>query len=73
MKPSGTKFSEGRFTTRVGSDLLFYALPDFAMTAGLSLESFLFLISNDTGSESLLKNGGPPSQLILSVGTRWMF
>lgn len=73
MKPSGTKFSEGRFTTRVGSDLLFYAMPDFAVATGLSLESFLFLMSNDTGSESLLKNGGPPSQLILSVGTRWMF
>ncbi len=73
MKPSGTKFSEGRFTTRVGGDLLFYAMPDFAVVTGLSLESFLFLMSNDTGSESLLKNGGPPSQLILSVGTRWMF
>lgn len=73
MKPSGSKFSEGRFTLRAGADLLMYAKPDFAITAGISMESFLFLVDSDSGSQSLLKNGGPPSQLIFTVGPRWAF
>lgn len=65
-------FNEGRFTVRLQTDFLFFPFPEFAIVLMSAYEGFLFSVFSD-GTENLMKKGGAPSQVLLTLGTRWEF
>lgn len=73
LRAPKTKFTEGRFTLRAQTGLLVYISPGFALTADAALESFIFSVDSNGDSTNLMKGGGAPTQLMLTLGSRWEF
>jgi hypothetical protein len=72
LRAAHSTFNEGRLTVRLQSELLAYPFPKFAITLMTAFETFLLAAYSDD-TRNLMSNGGPPSQLILTLGTRWEF
>jgi hypothetical protein len=70
--PSTAKFSEGRMGFRLSSEFLFYPFPRFAITSLVGIESFLFSVTTKGDWTSFFRKG-LPTQLLVTVGTRWEF
>ena len=73
MVPSGSKFSESRFSVRVGAQCLAYFLPQVAAVGGLVIDSYVFGYVSGQGAQNLMSHGGAPTQALLSFGARWDF
>ncbi len=71
--PSSSKFTEGRMTVRLGAQWLGYFLPSTAAVATLNIDSYIFSLRQGAGAQNLMKNGGPPTQALLTFGVRWDF
>src|SRR5262245_43671495 len=66
-------FNEGRWPFRAESEILLYAMPQWALTAMIGIETHILNYSNSTKYTNLMKGKGPPTQILLTAGTRYEF
>lgn len=66
---SGSDFQIGLFPIRFANSFVFYAMENFALTANLDLETYVY--RTETGGESEFRFDDPLAQAIVSVGVRY--